>query len=67
MESIVTTWETLEADGWRKASYSTSNGGNCVMTKAADGRMAVGDTKNPDGTVLAFGAGAWEQFLTAMR
>ncbi|NDU77852.1 DUF397 domain-containing protein [Actinomadura sp. DSM 109109] len=37
---------------WRKSSYSTSNGGNCVELADAAGTVAVRDSKDPDGPVL---------------
>lgn len=43
---------------------------NCVETAAGPGGALVRDTKEagqPDRTVLSFGAGAWDQFLAAVR
>jgi hypothetical protein len=37
---------------WRKSSYTTSNGGNCVELSGAPGVVAVRDSKDPDGPVL---------------
>ncbi|WP_141578661.1 DUF397 domain-containing protein [Actinomadura sp. WMMA1423] len=37
---------------WRKSSYSTSNGGNCVELADAAGAVAVRDSKDPHGPVL---------------
>lgn len=37
---------------WRKSTYSTSNGGNCVELADAAGAVAVRDSKDPDGPVL---------------
>jgi hypothetical protein len=37
---------------WRKSSYTTSNGGNCVEVAGAPGVIAVRDSKDPDGPVL---------------
>ncbi|GAA4310959.1 DUF397 domain-containing protein [Actinomadura luteofluorescens] len=37
---------------WRKSSYSTSNGGNCVELADAAGAVAVRDSKDPDGPIL---------------
>ncbi|MEU8344361.1 DUF397 domain-containing protein [Spirillospora sp. NPDC048832] len=38
---------------WRKSSYTTSNGGNCVeLANAAGAVVAVRDSKDPDGPVL---------------
>jgi uncharacterized protein DUF397 len=45
---------------WRKSSYSNGAGGNCVEVAAglAD-RMAVRDSKDRGGAVLAFGRTDW--------
>jgi hypothetical protein len=53
---------------WRKASYSGTNGGGCVEV-ATDfpGRIAVRDSKDPDGPVLTFSPGDWARFLTRLR
>ena len=40
---------------WRKATYSSGNGGNCIEVATADRTVAVRDSKNPDGPRLAFG------------
>jgi hypothetical protein len=46
---------------WRKSSYSSGQGGNCVEVAALpDGGMAVRDSKNPSGDVLYLNAGSWE-------
>jgi hypothetical protein len=37
---------------WRKSSYSTSSGGNCIELAGAAGVVAVRDSKDPDGPVL---------------
>jgi hypothetical protein len=51
---------------WRKSTYSTGDGGNCVEV-ASDGTVLVRDTTNRDGGTLAFGAAAWERFLGTIR
>ena len=46
---------------WRKSSYSSGQGGNCVEVAALpDGGIAVRDSKNPGGDVLYVSAGCWE-------
>jgi hypothetical protein len=47
---------------WRKATYSSSNGGNCIEVATADRTVAVRDSKDPDGPRLAFGPAAWSVF-----
>jgi hypothetical protein len=54
-------------DGWRKSTYSGSNGGQCVETASGDGMVLVRDTTNRDGETLAFSAEAWQEFVTSLR
>jgi hypothetical protein len=58
-----------EVDGltWRTSSYSGSNGGNCIEVAAAPGTVAVRDSKDPDGAVLAFGPKDWQRFTRQMK
>jgi hypothetical protein len=58
----------LDNVAWRKSSYSGSNGGNCVEVAALPGnRLAVRDSKNPDGPVLTFSRAEWRSFTTALK
>ena len=50
------------ASGWRKSSQSGTNG-QCVEAASGSGTVAVRDTTDREGTVLAFSAGAWTEFL----
>ncbi|GHJ36623.1 DUF397 domain-containing protein [Streptomyces sp. TS71-3] len=53
---------------WRKSSYSSDNGGNCL--EVADGQASavpVRDSKNPNGPVLLFAPTAWSAFVSAVR
>ena len=59
--------ETAEALTWRKSSYSTSNGGNCVEVGSALGTVAVRDSKSPDGTTLAIASGKWLAFTRRVK
>jgi hypothetical protein len=52
---------------WRKASYSSGNGGNCTEVATVPGSVLVRDSKDPGGPVLAFGREAWERFAERMR
>ncbi|UWE09055.1 DUF397 domain-containing protein [Actinacidiphila bryophytorum] len=48
---------------WVKSSYSGNNG-NCVeVAVLADGSRAVRDSKDPQGPVLVFPAGAFGDFV----
>ena len=52
---------------WRKATYSSSNGGNCIEVATADRTVAVRDSKDPDGPRLAFGVRAWQAFAAKLK
>jgi Domain of unknown function (DUF397) len=53
---------------WRKSSYSGSNGGNCVeVADSLSGVVAVRDSKDPGGPVLAFTHGDWRAFTAAIK
>jgi hypothetical protein len=51
---------------WRKSSYSTNGGQDCVETASGDGAVLVRDTANRDGGTLAFSAAAWERFIKGL-
>jgi hypothetical protein len=51
---------------WRKASYSNGTG-QCVETASNAGTVAVRDTADRQGPVLAFSAEAWERFSASLR
>ncbi|MEU6744663.1 DUF397 domain-containing protein [Spirillospora sp. NPDC046719] len=52
---------------WRKSSYTTSNGGNCVELASVPGTVAVRDSKDPDGPRLVFDRRAFAEFLTSVK
>ena len=52
---------------WRKSSYSTANGGQCVETGNALGTVLVRDTTDRGGVTLAMSANAWQSFVTGLR
>ncbi|GAB2840237.1 hypothetical protein GCM10022221_44520 [Actinocorallia aurea] len=37
---------------WRKSSYSTATGNDCVELAEMRGRVGIRDSKNPDGAAL---------------
>jgi hypothetical protein len=52
---------------WIKSSLSFANG-NCVEAAAlSDGRIAVRDSKDPDGPRLRFTPDEWRAFLGGAR
>ena len=49
---------------WRKATRSSSNGGNCVeVADNLPGVVAVRDSKDPAGPALTFEPAAWRAFV----
>ncbi len=59
--------ETAAPLSWRKSSYSSSNGGNCVEVGANSHILAVRDSKSRDGTTLAIASGQWLAFTRRMK
>jgi Domain of unknown function (DUF397) len=52
---------------WRKSTYSSANGGQCVETASRNGLILIRDTADRDGQVLGFNAEAWAAFTAALR
>ena len=50
-----------------KSSYSGSGGGNCTEVATVPGAVLVRDSKNPDGSRLAFSPQAWEVFADRVK
>ena len=59
--------QTLSAQ-WRKSSYSTNGGQDCVEAATATGTVLIRDTKdNGRGPVLRFTPYAFAAFTTRLR
>jgi uncharacterized protein DUF397 len=56
----------LSSARWRKSSRS-SNVANCVEVAVTTGTVAIRDSKQPTGGVLAISPHAWTTFTTALR
>ena len=52
---------------WRKSSYSSANGADCVETASSEGTVLVRDTADRDGGTLAFTDQAWQEFTRRLR
>ncbi|MBT2470297.1 DUF397 domain-containing protein [Streptomyces sp. ISL-66] len=51
---------------WRKASYSSTTGGDCVEVATQPCRIAVRDSKNPDGPAFTVAPAAFAEFVRAL-
>jgi len=59
---------TFEQTGWRKSSYSNSEGGSCQ--EVLDGHptgVPVRDSKSPHGPALLIPAASWSSFASAVK
>jgi hypothetical protein len=54
-------------NGWRKSTYSSDNGGECIETATRDHAVMVRDTTDRDGATLTFTTAAWEEFTTKLK
>ncbi|MEW2567730.1 DUF397 domain-containing protein [Streptomyces sp. NPDC047070] len=62
------TTDTPPLHGWRKSSYSNSEGGSCL--EVGDGHPAgvpVRDSKDPYGPTLLIPATGWAPFIAAVK
>ncbi|GAU65110.1 hypothetical protein SSP35_01_04470 [Streptomyces sp. NBRC 110611] len=53
---------------WRKSSYSSTNGGECIeIGKGITGVVPVRDSKDPHGPALVFEPSAWSSFVDTVK
>jgi hypothetical protein len=53
---------------WRKSSYSSSTGQNCVEVAAnLPGLVAVRDSQNPDDAALLISCANWQTFVCGLK
>jgi hypothetical protein len=57
----------ISALSWRKSTRSGNNGGDCVEVADAARVVLVRDTKDPDGAVIKFSAGAWRGLVVNIK
>jgi Domain of unknown function (DUF397) len=58
----------LSRADWRKASYSSNNGGACIeVARNLPRVIAVRDSKDPDGPVLTVAPGIWRGFIAEVK
>ncbi len=56
----------MDSNNWRKASYSGSQGGNCVEVSARRD-ILVRDSQRPEGDRLMVPASAWKAFTKRVQ
>jgi hypothetical protein len=52
---------------WRRSRRSADDGSNCVEVASLPGTIAVRDSKDPDGPMLALGRADFGAFLTRVK
>jgi hypothetical protein len=52
---------------WRKSSYSSGSGGNCVEVARNLPGVGVRDSKNPDGPVLVISLDGWKALTRTIK
>jgi Domain of unknown function (DUF397) len=52
---------------WRKASYSSNGGAECVELASHDGRVMVRDTQDRSGPVLKVTSASWRELLSRVK
>jgi hypothetical protein len=55
------------AADWRKSTCSGTSGDNCVQVATAAPRVAVRDSKDPDGARLVFRPTEWRRFMRRVQ
>jgi hypothetical protein len=58
---------TTEGLRWRKSTASTGNGECVELAALPDGRVAVRDSKDPDGAILRFTRAEMRAWLLGVR
>lgn len=59
---------SLSGAAWRKSSYSSGNGGECIeVADGLTGVVPVRDSKNPHGPALVFPSAAWTAFVADVK
>ena len=56
----------MKIDSWRKSERSMNNG-NCVEVGSAQLIIAIRDTADPDGALLAFPVSSWREFVVSLK
>jgi hypothetical protein len=60
------TSQELTAPTWRKSSYSSSSGGDCIEVAQLPTRIAIRDSKNPEGGAFTVSPAAFSTFVDTL-
>lgn len=52
---------------WRKSSYTTANGGDCVELARAPEGIAIRDSKDPEGTRMRIALGEFRRLVADVK
>lgn len=52
---------------WRKSTFSSNGGANCVETASGNGVIRVRDTADREGALLTLSADAWRDFTSSLK
>ncbi|TDC74679.1 DUF397 domain-containing protein [Actinomadura sp. 7K507] len=52
---------------WRKASLSKEDGSNCIELAGVPGRVAIRDSKDPNGPKLIIDHGDFQNFASVLK
>ncbi|MFI5616792.1 DUF397 domain-containing protein [Streptomyces sp. NPDC051567] len=64
----LTIQDSATLSGWRKSSYSNSDGGSCVeVLDGYESGVPVRDSKTPHGPALIVPAASWSSFIAALK
>ncbi|MBB4913506.1 DUF397 domain-containing protein [Streptosporangium saharense] len=60
--------DELKEASWRKATKSSSNGGNCLeVAPLSGGRVGIRDTEAPDQAPYVVRAAVWDAFIDGAK
>lgn len=57
----------MEVMNWKRSSYSSSNGQNCVEVGNLPRAVAVRDSKDPNGPALVITPADWQSFTASVK
>ena len=57
--------EELDELPWKKASYC--NGGECIQVAITNGRVILGDSKNPSGPIILASYSQWNSLVGKIK